>query len=74
MNLSPNTENAQPVTEPIQIAYFIDILCIWAYIAQIRIDELKSTFKNQIVINYHFVSVFGDARHKLENGLSGYGI
>ena len=68
----------QAITEPIQIAYFIDILCIWAYIAQIRIDELKSTFKNQIVINYHFVSVFGDARHKLENrwrdrgGLAGY--
>ena len=68
----------QPVTEPIQITYFLDILCIWAYIAQIRIDELKSTFQEQININYHFVSVFGDAHRKLETrwqdrgGLAGY--
>ena len=68
----------QPVTEPIQITYFIDILCIWAYIAQIRIDELKSTFKDQIAINYHFVPVFGDAHRKLKTrwqdrgGLAGY--
>ena len=68
----------QPGTEPIQITYFIDILCIWAYIAQIRIDELKSTFKDQINVNYHFVSVFGDAHRKLKTrwqdrgGLAGY--
>lgn len=53
--------------EPIRIFYFSDILCIWAYIAQIRIDELKTTFADNISIDYHFVPVFGNAREKLEN-------
>lgn len=64
--------------EPIRILYFSDVLCVWAYIAQIRLEELKSTFKEQISIDYHFSPVFGDAQRKLENrwrergGLKGY--
>lgn len=64
--------------EPIRIFYFSDVLCVWAYIAQIRLDELKATFQDKIAIEHHFVSVFGNAREKLENrwrdrgGLEGY--
>jgi predicted DsbA family dithiol-disulfide isomerase len=64
--------------EPIRIFYFSDVLCIWAYIAQIRLDKLKSTFQDKIAIDQHFVPVFGNAREKLENrwrdrsGLKGY--
>jgi predicted DsbA family dithiol-disulfide isomerase len=54
--------------EPIRIFYFSDVLCIWAYIAQIRLDELQTTFQDQILIQHHFVSVFGNARAKLEKG------
>jgi predicted DsbA family dithiol-disulfide isomerase len=54
--------------EPVRIFYFSDVLCIWAYIAQIRLDELKTTFQNQIAIAPHFVSVFGNACEKLETG------
>jgi predicted DsbA family dithiol-disulfide isomerase len=64
--------------EPIRIFYFSDVLCIWAYIAQIRLNELKTTFQDKIALEHHFVSVFGAAREKLENrwrdrgGLQGY--
>ena len=64
--------------KPIHIFSFSDVLCIWAYIAQVRIDELKTTFQDQIEIEYHFVPVFGNARDKLEKqwrdrtGLQGY--
>lgn len=64
--------------EPIRISYFSDVLCVWAYIAQIRLEELKATFEDKICIDYHFVPVFGVAREKLENrwrdrgGLKGY--
>ena len=64
--------------EPIRIFYFSDVLCIWAYIAQIRLDKLKTTFQDKIEIKPHFVPVFGNAREKLENkwrergGLQGY--
>ncbi|MGB2924441.1 MAG: DsbA family protein [Limnothrix sp.] len=66
------------MTEPIRISYFSDVLCVWAYIAQIRIDELLANFPEQISIDYHFLPVFGNAREKLENrwgdrgGLKGY--
>uniref|UniRef100_B8HU66 DSBA oxidoreductase n=1 Tax=Cyanothece sp. (strain PCC 7425 / ATCC 29141) TaxID=395961 RepID=B8HU66_CYAP4 len=64
--------------EPIRISYFSDLLCVWAYIAQIRLDELVANFPEQVSIDYHFVSIFGNAREKLENrwrgrgGLKGY--
>ncbi|MCU0552203.1 MAG: DsbA family protein [Leptolyngbya sp. Prado105] len=64
--------------EPIRISYFSDALCVWAYIAQVRLDELATNFQDQISIEYHFVSIFGNAREKLENrwrekgGLKGY--
>lgn len=65
--------------EPIRIFYFSDVLCIWAYSAQIRLEELKATFQDNISISYHFTSVFGDAHRKLESrwrdrgGFQGYG-
>jgi predicted DsbA family dithiol-disulfide isomerase len=64
--------------ETIRILYFSDVLCVWAYIAQIRLDELKATFPDKISIEYHFTPVFGNAREKLESrwrdrgGLQGY--
>jgi len=64
--------------EPIRILYFSDVLCVWAYIAQIRLNQLYATFQDKVVIEHHFVSVFGNAREKLETrwrdrgGMSGY--
>ncbi len=64
--------------EPIRISYFSDVLCVWAYIAQIRLDELVANFQDKIAIEYHFVPIFGNAREKLEHrwrekgGLKGY--
>lgn len=64
--------------EPIRISYFSDVLCVWAYIAQIRLDELVTNFQDKISIDYHFVPIFGNAHQKLENrwrdkgGLQGY--
>lgn len=64
--------------EPIRISYFSDVLCVWAYLAQVRLDELVTNFQDQIAIEYHFVPIFGNAREKLENrwrdkgGMKGY--
>lgn len=64
--------------QPIHISYFSDILCVWAYIAQIRLDELMTNFQDQIAISHHFVPIFGNTHEKLENrwrdrgGLKGY--
>ena len=64
--------------EPIRILYFSDVLCIWAYIAQIRLDELNITFEDRVSIDHHFVAIFGNAQAKLalrwrdRGGLNGY--
>jgi predicted DsbA family dithiol-disulfide isomerase len=64
--------------EPIRILYFSDVLCVWAYIAQIRLDELKTTFQDRVSIEHHFVTVFGNTQEKLtmrwrdRGGLPGY--
>jgi predicted DsbA family dithiol-disulfide isomerase len=64
--------------EPIRILHFSDVLCVWAYIAQIRLEELKTTFEDKVSIEHHFVPIFGNAHEKLElrwrdrGGLRGY--
>ena len=46
-------------SDRIRISYFSDVLCVWAYIAQIRLDELKKHYGGQIDIRYHFIPLFG---------------
>lgn len=50
---------------PIRITHFSDVLCIWAYVGQIRIDELLSEFERQVEIEYRLFPVFGSARRKI---------
>ena len=52
----------------VTIDYFSDTLCVWAYISQIRIDELKQQFGEQIRFNYHFVPVFGCTHNRIAIG------
>jgi len=62
----------------IEVTYFSDVLCIWAYVAQARVDAVKQSFADQVELSYRFCSVFGDARTKLANawkdrdGFAGY--
>ena len=47
------------------IAYFSDILCVWAYIAQPRVDLAKKTYGDQVRFERKFCSVFGDTAQKI---------
>lgn len=58
---------------PIRIAYFSDVLCIWSYAAQIRVDELVHHFGDQIQMQYHFIPVFGDLETKISRDWQGKG-
>jgi len=63
----------------VTILYFTDILCVWAYLAQVRIDQLISKFGSSLVLQERFVSVFGSVEPKMEQnwgskgGVSAYG-
>ena len=52
--------------EKISLTYFSDVLCIWAYIAQARIDEVERQYGQQVDVDYRFCSVFADTRHKID--------
>lgn len=52
----------------VQITCFSDVLCVWAFIAQRRIDELVKQFGDEVVIEDRFCAVFGDTATKIENG------
>ena len=54
--------------KPIQIAYFSDVLCVWAYIAQIRLEELKNKFGDKINITPYHVTLFGDTAKRVGQG------
>ena len=49
----------------IPILYFSDVLCVWAYIAELRLDAVLQTYGEQIVIDRRFCPVFGDTARKI---------
>lgn len=53
---------------PIHITCFSDILCVWAYIAERRIVEVRERFEDQVSFDYRFISLFGDTETKFNTG------
>lgn len=53
---------------PVKVQYFSDVLCAWAYVGQVRLSELEQHFAERVETDSHFLTVFGDARGKLEAG------
>ena len=49
----------------VDITYFTDVLCVWAYVSQARIDAIKEKFREAVRIEDRFCSVFGDTARKI---------
>jgi predicted DsbA family dithiol-disulfide isomerase len=54
------------ILTPVKISYYSDVLCIWAYLAQRRVDQLTLDFGDRISIDVHYCSVFPDVFGKME--------
>ena len=52
----------------VAIDYFSDVLCVWAYVAQIKVDEIRTTFGSEVEIEPRFITVFGDTAAKIGVG------
>ena len=52
---------------PLQIDYYTDLLCVWAWIAQPRIDEMKQQWGDQIRLTHHYTDIFGDVGGRMTN-------
>ena len=54
----------------VSIVHFSDVLCIWAYIAQVRIDELQAEFKDQVDLDLHYMPLFADTASLINNNFA----
>ena len=50
----------------IRITHYSDVLCVWAYVSQIRIDELIDNFGENIELEFLFFTVFGNTVGKID--------
>lgn len=62
----------------VTISHFSDVLCVWAYISQIRVAELEANYPSEVGFDYHYLHLFGDVDGKLaaqwadRGGAAGY--
>lgn len=63
----------------IQITYVSDVLCVWAYVAEARLDQLRKEFGSSVELEYRFIPIFGATRYRIgegwkdRGGYSGFG-
>jgi len=57
----------------VEITCFSDVLCIWAYASQARIDAVKEQFRDAVRMKHRFCSVFGDTAGKIASTWSDRG-
>lgn len=53
---------------PLEFAYWSDPLCIWALVAQPRLDRLLDTFGDRLAVDYRVVPVFGSLPWRFSAG------
>ncbi|MCW8876554.1 MAG: DsbA family protein [Kangiellaceae bacterium] len=70
MKTTPENHQSESIKEklPIHLSYFSDVLCIWAYVGQIRLDELKANYGKQVEVKNHHVTLFGDIHSRIGLG------
>ena len=62
----------------VTIDYFTDVLCIWAYGGQVRLDELQRRFGDEVELRYRFIPIFAAAKSNVlknweaEGGFEGF--
>lgn len=52
---------------PVRLIYFSDVLCVWAYIAQIKLSKLDEAFGSRLNVEPRFFPVFTDAHTKIND-------
>ncbi len=63
----------------LKIDYYIDALCVWAWISQRRLQELTDEWGEKVEVRIHFLNIFGDVESKINDkwidkgGYEGFG-
>jgi predicted DsbA family dithiol-disulfide isomerase len=53
---------------PLEVLYFSDVLCIWAYAAEARLNEVALQFGDQVTVKRRYCSIFGDTVTRIGGG------
>ena len=56
------------MTSRVQAEYFTDLLCIWAYGAQIRIEQLQRDFPEQVTVTARYIPLFASTKERIGKG------
>jgi len=51
-----------------------DVLCVWAYVAQIKPDESRRQFSDQVGVEYRFLHLLGEVAARIETGWDHKGV
>ena len=54
--------------KPLTIHYYSDILCVWAWVAERRNQELLSQWENKIQFEHHYLDLFCDTQKRIGEG------
>jgi predicted DsbA family dithiol-disulfide isomerase len=56
------------MTKKLVIDYYSDVLCVWAWIAQKRLDQLTLEWGEQIEFRFHYLNLFADTQQRIGQG------
>lgn len=54
--------------EKVTVEIFSDVLCVWAYGAQARIDQLRHDFGGRVELHYRFIPLFAATHQRIVEG------
>lgn len=63
----------------VKVEYYSDVLCVWAWIAQRRLDELRQHFGSQLALKVRYINIFGNTNFQIgekwasKGGFDGFG-
>ncbi len=64
MSVFPTADPARKLT----VEYWSDPLCIWAYVAQPKLDRVLERWGDRLDVHYHIVPVFGSLPWRFREG------
>ena len=59
------------MSDSITIDYFTDVLCVWAWISQPRLQELNERWEGRVTVRHRYLDIFGDAHRKIRETWGG---
>ena len=57
----------------IEVDYFTDVLCVWAFIGEKRLSEVKRNMSGEVDVRLHFLANFAACQQKIHYGWVGRG-